>query len=162
VGVPEEASSEAHLPAKRPQARQAPRVPSPHVDPCRPSDRAEPSGQGSDPAVGLTGKIRRRGTFELLRAEGIKVRRGPLAMTYVDDGEPTARVAYAVPRRVGTAVERNRIRRRLRAVLADQPLQPGAHLVSADRSVLTLSHTELVARVGSVLEAVEQRREASR
>ena len=59
-------------------------------------------------------------------------------MTYVDDGDPTARVAYAIPRRVGTAVERNRIRRRLRAVLADQPLAPGAHLVSADRPVLTL------------------------
>ena len=66
-------------------------------------------------------------------------------MTYVDDGDPTARVAYAIPRRVGTAVERNRIRRRLRAVLADQPLAPGAHLVSADRPVLALTHAQLVA-----------------
>ena len=82
-------------------------------------------------------------------------------MTYVDDGDPTTRVAYAIPRRVGTAVERNRIRRRLRAVLADQPLAPGAHLVSADRSVLALTHVELVAQVEDLLRALERRREAS-
>ena len=81
-------------------------------------------------------------------------------MTYVDDGDPTTRVAYAIPRRVGTAVERNRIRRRLRAVLADQPLAPGAHLVSADQSVLTLTHHELVEQVEDVLDALARRRGA--
>jgi len=80
-------------------------------------------------------------------------------MTYVDDGNPTCRVAYAIPRRVGTAVERNRIRRRLRAVLAHQTLAPGAHLVSADRSVLTLDHAQLVAKVDELLDALARRRE---
>jgi ribonuclease P protein component len=82
-------------------------------------------------------------------------------MTYVDDGEPTARVAYAIPRRVGTAVQRNRIRRRLRAVLADQPLAPGAHLVTADQPVLGLTHVQLVAQVEDVLAALARRREAA-
>jgi ribonuclease P protein component len=82
-------------------------------------------------------------------------------MTYVDDGEPTARVAYAIPRRVGTAVERNRIRRRLRAVFADQALAPGAHLVTADQPVLALTHAQLVAQVEDVLDALARRREAA-
>ena len=80
-------------------------------------------------------------------------------MRYVDDGEPTARVAYAIGRRVGTAVERNRIRRRLRAVLADQPLRSGAHLVSADRSVLTMTHPQLVEQVSALVSAMDRRRD---
>jgi ribonuclease P protein component len=46
-------------------------------------------------------------------------------------GEPPARVAYAVGRAVGSAVERNRVRRRLRALVAESAaqLRPGAYLV---------------------------------
>jgi len=42
------------------------------------------------------------------------------------------RVAFAVGRRVGSAVERNRLRRQLRAVAAElaPDLEPGAYLVS--------------------------------
>lgn len=82
-------------------------------------------------------------------------------MTYVDDGEPTARVAYAIGRRVGNAVERNRLRRRIRAVLASEALRPGAHLVTADRSVLTMSHAQLVVRIDQLVGAVYRRQDES-
>lgn len=55
-----------------------------------------------------------------------------LTVTWVP-GEPPARVAYAVSRAVGSAVERNRVRRRLRALVAEAAaqLRPGAYLVGA-------------------------------
>jgi ribonuclease P protein component len=48
-------------------------------------------------------------------------------------------VAYAVPRSVGNAVERNRVRRRLRAAVAGHVAElcpGGAYLLGADRRVL--------------------------
>lgn len=57
-----------------------------------------------------------------------------------------ARVAYAVGRRAGGAVVRNRIRRRLRAAVAalPTPLAPGAYLVAGGREAATCSFAELV------------------
>ena len=56
------------------------------------------------------------------------MRRGPLrvgfrAMEEGTDG-PVSRVAYAIPRIVGPAVVRNRIRRRLRAIVVDLDRRP--------------------------------------
>ena len=54
------------------------------------------------------------------------------------------RVAFAIGRRVGTAVVRNRLRRRLRAVLAEQvDLAPGVYLVSTGPEAATLDYGEL-------------------
>jgi ribonuclease P protein component len=55
-------------------------------------------------------------------------------------------VAYAVGRRVGGAVARNRLRRRLRAVVRAEAehLVPGhAYLVGAGPAATTVSHREL-------------------
>jgi ribonuclease P protein component len=71
-------------------------------------------------------------------------------------------VAYAIGRRFGTAVERNRARRRLRAAIAleQELLLPGAaYLVAAERSVMTVPFPTLRDHVITLLEAV--RREAS-
>jgi ribonuclease P protein component len=63
-------------------------------------------------------------------------------------------VAYAVGRRTGSAVERNRIRRRLRAAVADcrPDLMPGAaYLFEADRSVLTMSFAQVREAVATLV-----------
>jgi ribonuclease P protein component len=63
-------------------------------------------------------------------------------------------VAYAVGRKVGGAVSRNRVRRRLRASVALHRtyLQPGAaYLVGAGREAATVSFAELDAAVGELL-----------
>jgi ribonuclease P protein component len=58
-------------------------------------------------------------------------------------------VAFAVGRRAGNAVTRNRIRRRLRAVMRelasepDAPVRSGAYLIGADASAATLPYQEL-------------------
>lgn len=43
----------------------------------------------------------------------------PATDTGGDAGERTLRVAFAIPRQVGTAVTRNRIRRRIRGALSE-------------------------------------------
>jgi ribonuclease P protein component len=63
-------------------------------------------------------------------------------------------VAYAIGRRVGSAVDRNRVRRRLRAAVsahADELLEGGAYLFEAERTVLTLGYTDLCASVGALV-----------
>ncbi|MGH9190794.1 MAG: ribonuclease P protein component [Acidimicrobiales bacterium] len=62
--------------------------------------------------------VRGRTDFEDLRRSGHRVRRGPLTVTWLA-GEPTGppRVGYAIGRNLGGAVVRNRLRRRLRAVV---------------------------------------------
>jgi len=64
------------------------------------------------------------------------------------------RVAFAVGRRVGGAVERNRVRRRLRAVARDAALPGGAWLVGAGPGAATASHAELSSWFGAAAAAL--------
>ncbi|HEX5615310.1 MAG TPA: ribonuclease P protein component [Acidimicrobiia bacterium] len=78
-------------------------------------------------------RVRDRDAFAAL-AQGRRLRSGCLAVTRVPTGEGPPRVAYAVGRRVGGAVVRNRVRRRLRAATnAARPalVAGSAYLVSA-------------------------------
>jgi ribonuclease P protein component len=108
--------------------------------------------------------IDRRSTFDRLRREGIRVRRGPLGLTFVplDDARP--QVGFAIGRRVGNAVVRNRCRRRVRALLAGRAaagsLAPGAYLVHVSSAVDELPAAELAAGVDAVLGALAKRRAA--
>jgi ribonuclease P protein component len=75
-------------------------------------------------------RIRDRRTFVVLRAQGQRRRSGPITVVCVlDPLDDPPRVAYAVGKRVGPAVVRNRIRRRIQAMLAETPPAPGAYLV---------------------------------
>ena len=72
--------SEAHLPAERSQASQAPRVPSPDVDESRPPRARQPAPQGPAPAVGLS-RLHGRSSHAAVRRHGRRVRSGPLSVT---------------------------------------------------------------------------------
>lgn len=76
--------------------------------------------------------------------------------TWVDDAAVVpARVAYAVGRPVGGAVVRNRVRRRLRALIgaeaARQALAPGYYLVGARPDAAGSSFAELGADLTAAL-----------
>ena len=147
---------EAHLPTEQPKAGQEPRVPAPDVDPGRPRHHQGPPAKGTQAPVGLTWRIRDRETFRRLRAEGRQTRRGPLTVIFVDTSpsEPP-RVAYAVGSKVGGAVVRNRLRRRLRAIVheAAPQLPPGAYLITAAPAAAHLTFGELRTTVREILGA---------
>ncbi len=155
--------SEAHLPAEQPQASQAPRVPSPHVDESRSRGARRPAPQGPAPAVGLS-RLHGRSSHAAVRRHGRRVRSGPLSVTvlFASPAQDRARVevGWAIGRRVGTAVTRNRLRRRLRALLADEhrvtPLPSGAYVVAVDPSAAGLTYAGLSGHVHELAVAVRR------
>jgi ribonuclease P protein component len=54
-------------------------------------------------------------------------------MMLPDSSCDTPKVAFAIGRRVGSAVARNRLRRRLRELLRSAPLVPGLYLFGVSR-----------------------------
>jgi ribonuclease P protein component len=89
----------------------------------------------------LIRSIAHRRTFEAI-ARGRSGRCGPVRVRYAPAvGDDHAEVAFALPRRVGSAVLRNRVRRRLRAALVvaerEGRLPAGAYLVSAEAEAAT-------------------------
>ncbi|MGH9075999.1 MAG: ribonuclease P protein component [Acidimicrobiales bacterium] len=102
------------------------------------------------------GRVRSRSTFAAIR-RGRRRRSGPLTVSWSGDGSPDPPcVAFAIGRKVGPAVRRNRLRRRLRAILAaDAPrLAPGAYLVNAAPGADTLSFDELRTNLMHALESL--------
>jgi ribonuclease P protein component len=71
-----------------------------------------------------------------------------------DEVATPPRVAYSVGRRIGPAVVRNRLRRRLRAIVADftAQLAPGAYLISAGPRAAQMSFADLRSAVGGALD----------
>lgn len=95
-------------------------------------------------------RIRTRGEFSQIAAEGRRVRAGVLWCSYVLDPPGIAtppRVAFALGRALGPAVVRNRVRRRLRVALqaasSSGALPPGSYLIGAQPGAATRSFTEL-------------------
>jgi ribonuclease P protein component len=101
--------------------------------------------------------------FDRFRTEGRRVRHGPLWCSWIDDQAAVPpRVAYAVGRPVGTAVARNRLRRRLRAAVsscdATRPLPAGWYLLGAASPASELSSSELQTAVAALLHALAHHR----
>lgn len=105
-------------------------------------------------------RVRDHATFVALRRSKQRVRRGPITVTFTPGapGDPP-KVAYAIGRKVGGAVVRNRLRRRLRAIVADlgPALLPGAYLVGATAEATGLTFGELQVAVSEAIEAVHSR-----
>jgi ribonuclease P protein component len=71
------------------------------------------------------------------------------------------RVAYAIGRGAGSAVDRNRMRRRLRAAVAacaHDLAAGGAYLFDAERAVLSLGYSDLCEAVSSLVRRAAERR----
>lgn len=137
---------ETNLPTQHPEAGQTARFPPPDVNAGRAGHPQGQAAEGPPQAVGLIHRISDSATFTALRRSGWRVRRGPITVTFLP-GAPTGppRVAYAVGRSVGGAVVRNRLRRRMRAVVSElgPHLRPGAYLVGAAPEAVSLSFGEL-------------------
>jgi len=149
--------SEANISTKQSQAGQTTRVPPPDVDAGRTSHHQGSATEGPPTPVSLIWRVDRRDTFEALR-HGHRSRQGPLTLSWVpgDPAEPP-RVAYTVGRRVGPAVVRNRLRRRLRMLIRESAmmLHPGAYLIGAGPGAVQLSQDDLRRTLVKVLTAIE-------
>jgi ribonuclease P protein component len=149
---------EAHVPAEQSQARQDPWVSTPHAYQGRACRAAVASRPRSQASLGLIWRVRDRATFEAL-AGARRQRAGPVSLRHLSDGsDDPPRVAYAIGRRFGNAVERNRARRRLRAAVALESGElraGGVYLFSAERSVMALPFPTLRAHVTTLLRAVD-------
>lgn len=101
-------------------------------------------------------RIRERAVFGRFRSDGRRYRHDPLWLTWIDDpaAEPP-RVAFAVGRAVGSAVTRNRVRRRLRAALAEldrrNAVPAGWYLVGATPNAANATYSSLLVATHALL-----------
>jgi ribonuclease P protein component len=155
---------EAYVSTQCPQAGQTARFPPPYVDAFGPDDHQEPSPARPGPVVSLIERISDRGSFVALRHPAKRVRRGVLRIAYVPDDTGRRRIAYALSRRVGNAVVRNRIRRRLRSVFAAIDREhaagagafpPGTYLVSATTAAAEVPFQTLMRTARSLLDELD-------
>lgn len=129
-----ELHDEADLSAVEPGASPSPRLPQPHGDAGRPQRDSRPPRARPQEAVGVS-QLRLRRDF--LAAN--KGKRAPmpgfvLLMHRRDDGDPTMRVGFTVTKKIGNAVARNRMKRRLRAL--SRELLPTGGVPGADHVLI--------------------------
>jgi len=104
----------------------------------------------------LIESIRTRDAFERLRRDGRRVRSGSLWCIHVLDAElSTPHVAFAIGRPVGNAVTRNRLRRRLRALVREQSWAPGWYLVGTRPDASELTFDQLSDRLDRLSQRLE-------
>ena len=93
----------------------------------------------------MPGRVHTRRQFAQFSRPSARGRSGSLRISFVRvDGEGV-KVAFAISRKVGSAVVRNRLRRRLRAMFdgLKRDLHQGLYLVKCDILAKDLSYDEL-------------------
>lgn len=98
--------------------------------------------------------VRGRESFAALSRQGRRVREGPLTVIHRPDATDP-RVAFAVGRKVGPAVVRNRLRRRLRALWRQASPRGGDYLIVAAPTAAGLTFSQLQDRLAAALARLE-------
>lgn len=148
---------EADLPTEQPEAQEEARIPGPDAHPRRARRAQVPTVAGSLAPVGLIHRVRSRVTFARL-ARARPVRRGSVWIRSVESTPGPPQVAYAIGRPVGNAVTRNRVRRRLRHIVARHAtlLRPNAaYLIGVRAELATAPVDVLDADLRACLEAAQ-------
>jgi ribonuclease P protein component len=102
----------------------------------------------------LIARIRGRDAFRRLTHAGVRIRRSALWCTWCPDpSTTTTSVAFALNRALGTAVTRNKLRRRLRELLREMSstLPGGMLLIGASPRATELTFDELRAELQRLL-----------
>lgn len=108
-----------------------------------------------------TGRVPTRTEFSALHERGVRSRRHSVRVIYLPAGPGNAAaevaVAFAIGRPVGSAVVRNRLRRRLRAAFGELGPQPGTYLLTASPSAATHDFARLRHELSLAIEEVGAR-----
>jgi ribonuclease P protein component len=104
------------------------------------SSVAAPRAASGSPPESLKGRAR----FSEVYATGTRYRSGGITVLIARDGRAPHVGIVAGKRQIGSAVVRNRAKRRLRAALDQVALPDGSYIVFASRAVLTAPFGELV------------------
>ena len=155
---------EADLPAQKAPSRKGAWFPRPDEDHRRPSSSGRPAGSGSEAADGLTDgrghdsprlvMLSSPQDFAALQRDGTSRSHTLLHARFRRTDLGTTRFGLSTGRRLGGAVVRNRVRRRLRVALrAMAPsFQPGWDvLIIARPAIVGADHDALVGAVRRVL-----------
>ena len=106
------------------------------------------------------GRVTKRADFQSFRRPEGRGRSGPIAVSFVShpDQDPPVRMAFAISKRCGGAVERNRLRRRLREAVAmlTVPVGTGLYLIRAEPEATALSYDEVVHSLGQAMSRASQ------
>jgi ribonuclease P protein component len=149
---------ETYFPTKQPSPLQEAWLSPSHEYPRRSRDSEVSPGKGSSPAFRLIGRIRHREVFSRLSKEGTYVRsHGLWCSLLLDDSLDNAHIGYAIGRQVGGAVERNRIKRQLRALFGSRSgqLRPGWYLIGVTPKATGSTWDQLGALVDRLIGQIE-------
>lgn len=102
--------------------------------------------------------MRSKSTFVAFRSSRIRASAGPVRIAFAG-GSDRPCVAFAINRKVGGAVVRNRLRRRLRGIVQELSgdFVNGAYLIGISRGAVTLPYGELKADVKAALDKLKVR-----
>lgn len=101
----------------------------------------------------MTDRSLRRSDFRRVFERGTYLAGDQLAVRFIPrDEDGPSRFGFVISRRIGGAVVRNRLRRRLKAILQNLSLARGYDLVWVVRNATPMQHDDLVAEVRSLLE----------
>ncbi len=104
-------------------------------------------------AAAVVGRVRGWASFDGFRRPAGRTAKGPLRVRYqvVTEAEVGApvKVAYAINKTFGSAVVRNRARRRLRHAVWEvvREMRPGSYLLSPEPTVVRMDFVRLVTLV---------------
>jgi ribonuclease P protein component len=147
---------EEDVSAEQPEALEEARLPYPDAQAGRSRGDRAPTPQGPGKSLRLIWRVRDPATFRAL-SRARRRRSGAVECRALDLGAPACppRVAFAVGKPVGNAVARNRVRRRLRAVVREErtSLRAGwAYLFRAHPDAVKATYADLVAAVRDCLD----------
>ena len=155
---------EENISAEQQKAQENARVPGAHENSRRSESPQEPKGQGQEKIVRLMDerltpqeRIRKKKEFLTLYKTGRRYRGRYFHFVYGANSFEFPRLAVVVNKKVGNAVTRNKIKRRIRALFRRNKLQfkkPMDVVLIAKREILDLSVSELAAEFFSVLERI--------
>ena len=153
---------EAHIPTESAPPEEDPRLPRAHEDEGRAKDAQASPREGAQTPDRLVGRFPRRerlttsAEFQALFHRGKRIDRPPFLVLWAE-ADHARRVGFAVSRQMSRAVDRNRIRRRLREAYRaarDSAPAAAAMIVVGKKRVLEMKFAALVAELQGAFAAM--------